>query len=83
MERTKGPYNIGDLLIIPGGHKFGIIIDEYKKKCKSGYAWRYTIFWQYSNGETETVEQGELTIKHWFCKKINPNNQNEYHKVPV
>ena len=29
MERTKGPYNIGDLLIIPGGHKFGIIIDEY------------------------------------------------------
>ena len=30
MERTKGPYNIGDLLIIPGGHKFGIIIDEYK-----------------------------------------------------
>ena len=83
MERTKGPYNIGDMIVIPGGGKFGIIIDEYKKKCKSGYAWRYKIFWQYFDGGTETVDQGELTIKNWFSKKENPNNPNEYHKVPV
>ena len=32
MERTKGPYNIGDMIVIPGGGKFGIIIDEYKNR---------------------------------------------------
>ena len=83
MTKAKGPYNIGDMLIIPGGEKFGIIIEEHKKKCQKGYAWRYKIFWQYFNGETETVEQGEATIRNWFSKKENRNNPNEYHKVPV
>lgn len=72
-------YNIGDLLIIPSVEKIGLIIDAQKTK----YHNKYSIFWQYKAGDTDTVWVSESTITLWLSKVEGrgKNNLNEYYPV--
>jgi hypothetical protein len=71
-------YNIGDMIVIPFVEKIGIIINIKHKH-------KYQIFWQYQNGETDTVWEEEKTITFWLSKKQGLNKTiplNQYYAVP-
>jgi hypothetical protein len=73
-------YSIGDMIVIPGVNKVGVIISLNKYHR----TYQYTIFWQYKDGERETVyNTPQGTIDMWLSKKEGKGKDNPNYHIPV
>jgi hypothetical protein len=68
------------MIVIPYVEKTGVIISLQKHK----HTYRFTIFWQYKNGETDIAVVDQQTISLWLSRQegISKDNLNYYIPVP-
>lgn len=79
INTIQRKYNVGDMIVIPGVEKVGVIISS--KKYHRTYM--YTIFWQYKDGERETVMAPQGTIDMWLSRKEGAGKDNVNYCIPV
>ena len=72
-------YSVGDMIVIPAVNKVGVIISLKKYR----HSHHYTIFWQYKDGETDTVIIDQKTIDMWLSKKEGAAKDNPNYYIPV
>ena len=76
---TQHKYNVGDMIVIPGVEKIGVIVSLKTYR----YTYQYTIFWQYKEGTRETAVVPQNTIDMWLSKKEGKGIDNPNYHIPV
>jgi len=80
INTIQHKYNVGDMIIIPTVNKVGVIISLKKYR----HSHHYTIFWQYKDGERETVyNTPQGTIDMWLTRKEGMGKENPNYHIPV